>query len=90
MANVRDVVDVRDMVAEWLVSHGYDGLVSPDCNCGCDINDLGCCYENPGVWGCEPAYKTDCGKCSKRAGDCPHDYEYVMISDGYCADFEVG
>lgn len=68
--------EVTEMVREYLRSHGYDGLVNDD-GCGCDLDDLGPCYD--GVQhGCEAAYKKlyPNGKCetdewSECGGDCP-------------------
>jgi len=43
---------VREIVAEWLAAHGYDGLAYD--GCGCKLDDLMPCCE-PGRE-CEAAY----------------------------------
>ena len=55
---------VRDMLADWLRSHGYDGLYwqSDGEECGCCIADLAPCEDGP-VWhsgdriGCIAGYR---------------------------------
>ena len=34
---------VRDIVEQYLRKHGYDGLVSPGAECGCDLDHLFAC-----------------------------------------------
>jgi hypothetical protein len=48
---------VIQIVKAHLESNGYDGLVLPDAECGCCINDGGLapCREN--ITECQPAYK---------------------------------
>lgn len=50
-------MDVREIVAEYLKAHGYDGLCGDDC--GCIAADLGpcgeaCCFD------CEPGVLLPC------------------------------
>lgn len=45
---------VKEIVAEWLKEHGYDGLYYPD-TCGCLLDDLMPCGESCDH--CEPGYK---------------------------------
>ncbi len=40
---------------EALVLKGYDGLVMPDAQCGCEVGDLAPCGNDPSR--CRPAYK---------------------------------
>ena len=47
-------MNVRDIVSEWLQSHGYDGLYSAD-ECGCLMDNLMPCEE--GLTDCKPGYK---------------------------------
>lgn len=52
---------LRELTADWLKSHGYEGLFDPD-ECACEVSDLMPCDEpNPK---CEPGIKTkcDCGE----------------------------
>jgi len=47
---------VIKIVKQWLTEHGYDGLVNPDAECGCSIDEI--CPWTDNHWGdCEPAYK---------------------------------
>jgi len=46
--------NVKEIVRQYLIEHGYDGLYS---DCGCSLEDLMCC-EMPGT-DCKPGYKVD-------------------------------
>ena len=58
-------MDLHDIIADWLRSHGYDGLYCDDGECDCCLSDLMPCGEPsrycfPGVFvekpkGCENA-----------------------------------
>jgi len=56
-----------NMVSEWLIERGFDGLFNEAGNCGCDLGDLmPCGCPSPT---CEAGYKVQCPK------DCGcHDY----------------
>jgi len=56
---------VREIIAEWLQEHGYDGLFNTESECACLIEDFfECGYAAPD---CEAGYMTKC--------DCgEHDY----------------
>lgn len=81
---------VREIVREYLVSKGYEGLVNVDAECGCDLADLIAC-DGPSDE-CRAAYRYDCSQCDLRGdeynADCPmggnHGYGYVMSA---CKDF---
>jgi hypothetical protein len=58
-------MNVHEIVEQYLVAHGYDGLYSEHGECGCDIEHLGCCDDVQA--GCQPGYKRmgcndDCGE----------------------------
>ena len=63
---------IGDIIREYLKTNGFDGLVSYDFECGCEIFGCGCeiddlfACESEGISECEPGYKIpcDCG------GDC--------------------
>lgn len=72
---------VKEIMREWLKSHGYDGLCNPG-YCGCDLDDLMACC-NDSVTMCEPAYKRRCYRCMDgpdHNDNCPlnEGYDYVM------------
>jgi len=46
---------VIEIIAAHLVNHGFDGLVSSDLECGCEIGDLEPCDSVKGD--CRPAYR---------------------------------
>lgn len=72
----RDGTTVRDMVAQWLAENGYDGLCNPDGECGCPIDDLMPCDNNPCFCQCayrrkDPRYDEDVYFCDRgEADDC--------------------
>lgn len=45
----------KEVLAVALKDLGYDGLVSDEAECGCEIADLVCCGEC--CCGCTPAYR---------------------------------
>ena len=50
-------VNVREIVIEYLRSNGFDGLYSPDMDCGCEISDLMPCDRENCHCNCIPGYK---------------------------------
>jgi len=48
-------MDVEDIVTEYLLAHGYDGLFDPDVDCGCCVDYLMPC--NNAGRNCTPGYK---------------------------------
>lgn len=52
---MRVVTTITDLVREALTQKGYDGLLSSDGNCGCDLDDLMPCFET--LHDCSAAYK---------------------------------
>ena len=71
MGNVRSIVD------DWLVEHGYDGLWGDDC--ACEVGDLFPCLED-GVASCDPGYKVpcDCGEHDFHISACRPSDEAVV------------
>lgn len=76
---------VNDIVKEWLITNGYEGLYNGSEYCGCDIEDLNACGGPMG--GCQPAYKHLSGE-----GDNVHCgvKEITDIEDGHCIECEMG
>lgn len=56
---------VNDILVKYLEKNDFDGLVSPDKDCGCTLDDFNCCGES--CIECMPAYKV---KPSKEYGEC--------------------
>ncbi len=48
---------VREIVAQYLKEHGFDGLYNENGGCGCIIADLGPCPEQS--FDCKPGYRVD-------------------------------
>jgi len=44
---------VKEILTQWLIEHGYDGLCAKEC--GCTIEDLECCEGS--CLDCVPGYK---------------------------------
>lgn len=50
---------VHEIVKHWLTGAGYDGLVSSDGECACELSDLfPCCTEDNSD--CEAGHKVSC------------------------------
>ena len=49
------MTDVNNMIKEYLIKNGYDGLYNGDWGCGCTINDLAPCGDN--IINCNAGYK---------------------------------
>lgn len=58
-------MNVQEIVTQWLMGNGYDGLYSPGGDCACVIGDL-CPCSGP-CMDCKPGMRTPC-----TCGD--HDY----------------
>lgn len=68
---------VRQIVGEWLVANGYDGLVAEDRECGCLVDDLSPCGGDD-IMNCEAAYRGECyGECQCEEGGC----DFHMLSE---------
>jgi hypothetical protein len=72
---------------------GYDGLCNDDADCGCGVDDLVPCWEDPSE--CELAYHHDVidGLCAD--GDCGHcgrsgDFSLYGYDDVFCLMPRVG
>ena len=61
-----------EIIREYLVKNGLDGLVNVECECACEIDDLFTC----GEWfaDCEPGHKEPC--------DCEHnDHNFHIVAE---------
>jgi len=52
-----DPISVKEIVKQYLINHGYDGLYSDLLECGCSVDDLMPCSGN--ACGCRSGYKVD-------------------------------
>lgn len=62
---------VKEILADWLKSHGYDGLCSDDC--GCEISELCPCLWD--IHDCVAGHKVKC------TPECDH--EFINGKDGW-------
>jgi hypothetical protein len=51
-------ITVKEIVRQYLVKHGFDGLYSENGQCGCSLPDIMEC-DSIGVELCKPGYKVD-------------------------------
>jgi len=54
---MKEEITVKEIVREYLVAHGFDGLYSDVGECGCSLDDLMAC-DMAGTGDCKPGYKT--------------------------------
>ena len=52
-------MNVKEILKQWLIDHGYDGLAGDECGCGLD--DLIQCDGDPSD--CHPGYKCQINPC---------------------------
>jgi len=65
---VQEPENAKEILVDWLKAHGYDGLHCED-QCGCNLQDLGCCEGS--FLDCEPGHLMPCdcgGGCSYHIG----------------------
>jgi hypothetical protein len=62
---------VSDIVKEYLVANGFDGLCLPG-ECGCGIEDIHPCDVNENVLECEPAHRILCNQSMCKNEDCEY------------------
>ncbi len=67
-SDVNAVVSCADMVREYLIKNGYDGLCEKDGECGCQLSDL---------MPCGGDYTMTCEAGWKREGDGEYDFYIV-------------
>ncbi len=48
---------VKEILIDWLTTHGYDGLCNVDQECGCLLDDLMPCEGYCNCPGCQPGLK---------------------------------
>lgn len=87
-AGSRDGTTVREMVAEWLRGHGYQGLVMVSHECGCGLADLMPCG-GCDASACAAAYEFRCHECalSDRCDQCDGGAVY-STDENWCEEFE--
>jgi len=78
------MTDVRGIVREYLVAHGYDGLTHCEDwdGCGCGLDDLIACDE--ACHHCKPAYGITWDTCQYRDEDgCPEGLDRATCGGCY-------
>jgi hypothetical protein len=48
---------VKEIIKQYLKANGYDGLVSDDGDCGCELEDVWPCCEGPVEMDCVAGHK---------------------------------
>lgn len=48
-------MNIHEIVKDYLIRNGYDGLCNPDIDCACLVTDLAPCCED--MFSCKPGYK---------------------------------
>lgn len=66
---------VKDIIKDYLVANGYDGLYTDDCGCCCERENLMPCYDGDYMLNCKPGYKCTCNK--PEDSDSPHRWHIV-------------
>jgi hypothetical protein len=61
---------VKDIVKEYLIANGYDGLVTDLEECACDVSDLIPCCEPCEL--CQAGHKVPC--------DCGEEHEFHIVA----------
>ena len=83
-------MNVRGIVKNWLVAHGYDGLACDEDwdGCGCGLDDLVACDSSCHT--CQPARLVTFDKCPNVSEDgmCPDGYTAETCSGCYRIDQE--
>lgn len=72
---MRRTMNVKEMLTQYLIDNGYQGLQCDECGCG--IDDLIPCNELNIE--CEAAYAFECSKCKKKCEHYPELYCYGTI-----------
>lgn len=55
---MKDDITVLEIILDYLIEHGYNGLVSNDGECGCTLDYFAPCIDNKlgGIHSCHPRY----------------------------------
>ena len=60
--NIGNTKTIREIIENYLVKHGYDGLFNADIGCGCVREDICCLDDSNRILDCKPAYKVVCDR----------------------------
>lgn len=71
--------NVREILADWLRHHGYDGLFN-DGVCACSVDELMPCLEPSSE--CQAGYAVACCECACQ-DECPSggDFDYLITEE---------
>jgi len=66
-------MDVKEIIKQYLINNGYDGLANTEGECGCTLEDYHACGEY--MHECQPAYKWEdaCLECEHHCDDYDED-----------------
>lgn len=67
---------VKEIIIKYLKENGYDGLCSPEFECGCEIDDFYPCDALNGE--CEAGYKKLCTDCSEQECEYRHEKSWCI------------
>lgn len=70
----KDQIPVKEIVKQYLIKHGYDGLYSDLFECGCHVGHLMPCerFTNKDPYACFPGYKVE---------DPSDEYEFLIVAE---------
>lgn len=62
-------MNVKEIVIDWLKTHGYTGLANTSIECGCGLDDLMPCGDDCIDAECEAGYRWKCEGCPVTVDD---------------------
>ncbi len=74
-------IEVREIIADWLKTHGYDGLYIPG-ECACEIDQLVPCDD--ACMSCLAGKWKSCTECNEDKAECSMLAEYGDDVGGCC------
>lgn len=74
--------DCKEIIKDYLIANGYDGLVCIEGECGCELDDFNACGED--LCGCQPSYvwRNACKDCTRYCAG------YYVGDNNYCMRLE--
>ena len=78
-----EIMDCVDIIYQYLIDNGYNGLVNLECECGCGLDDF-IPHEDCWATTCIPAHEVKCVKCGETIYSADKNAKYCFE----CADSE--